>query len=145
MSINLPYRTESRQCYQRLKESRRVFQNGFEQMSASAQSESPFKQRLADIISIQGKTVESGRKEVSNTTWSEEDVFVCCAHDLLQAVFAQEAEKIAADPSTGKTQKQAGIKALIKDLNRIPYTGPTWNHATKPAIRKQLDEVLKRL
>lgn len=145
MNLNLPYRPESAICYARLKETRPVFQEGFDQMQAEAVSLRSVQDRLPMITEIHMETIAESRKEPSKTTWNEEDIFVCCAFDLLHGLFAKESERIAADSQANKSDKQKKLRQLLQLLDNMPFTGPSWGQGTKPAIRKQLEAGLHEL
>ena len=139
--IQIPFYADTRECYQDLKETDRVWQDGFAAMVKAAESDEDFPRRLRNVLEILRETVQAGHSRPPVQPWMEGDVFSCCAEDLLAAMFAAEAQRRAeehADPDARETAR----RTLLQELEGIPWDYPQWREVIRPRIEREIDRRL---
>jgi len=142
MRLKLPYQKGAREGCRRLKETHEVWQMGMEAMRQAAEGPGDLESRLRDVLKIWRKTVESGRSFPPTKPWIEEDVFLWCADDLLLAMFADEARRLARASNSPESRGRA-TRYLLDVLYGIPRNDPRWNEGTRPRIEKEIKTILK--
>jgi hypothetical protein len=135
---------ENQYCFDRLPLINPVFQKGFESMVEVARADHPFPERLEKLLALRQEILDRGREQPPRYPWKEEDVFLCCANDLLQGTFASEADAIVGT-SAGLEEKRHRLQKLVDALEAIPYNNPRWRESEKPRIRGELDRRLGSL
>lgn len=70
--------------------------------------------------------------------------YQCCLWDLLEAMFASEAEAIWHGPATTEEKRRA-LQALSDLLQGLPFSGPTWNEGVRPRIQQTLNEAFHQI
>jgi hypothetical protein len=141
--LKTPYRPEATMCFQRLKDIDATYKNAIEAILKIAKEEDPFWQRLEAMVNIHIDEVEGDLRSLKKSR-KEEDIYLCCLFDIVDAVFAQESEMIL-DSSFGAEQKRHAMDRLLRNLKDVALGGPQWNHVTVPRIQKRLEDVKKQI
>jgi hypothetical protein len=142
--MKVPYQQSAASCYERLKETDSLYQKGVDQVLTVARSDDAFSKKLDTVLSFNESVIEKSRTVRSSKPWREEDVYLCCFFDLLEAMFASESETILKG-STSATEKRKGIEQLEDAVSRIQLSGPKWNQGAQVTIRKNLEEAKKNV
>jgi len=72
------------------------------------------------------------------------NIYTCFLFDLLEAMFAGEAEAILHGAGSVEEKRKA-LQALSDDLRAIPFDDPIWNEEVKPYIQKHLNDALSQI
>lgn len=145
--MRIPYRREARPCYERLRRSHEVLRSGFEALLSAARSTLPFSVRLQNVLALHGDVMEKAKKriqEIPELQVEGGNIYTCFLFDLLEAMFAGEAEAILHGAGSVEEKRKA-LQALSDDLRAIPFDDPIWNEEVKPYIQKHLNDALSQI
>jgi hypothetical protein len=132
-------------CFQRLKDIDETFRNAIDSILKIAKTDGPFWQRLESIVNVHIDEVEQpDNLKAQKKSRKEEDIYLCCLFDIVDALFAQESETIL-DSSFGAEQKHHAIDRLLRNLKDVAFGGPQWNHGTMPRISKRLQDIKRQI
>jgi hypothetical protein len=143
--LKIPYRPkEVGHCYERLKEASPVFQKAIEEIQTTLQTESEFNERLQKSMEIHRAAREQGKKEPRRHTWIEEDIYLCCLYDILEAAFAQEAETITQSKEP-KEVKEKLLDNLGQSIESLKFGSPQYRTGIKPRFEEKISNARKHL
>lgn len=141
MNLQIPYDNNARPCYRYLKKTEYIWQDGFETMLQTAKKATNFEKGLKSVLELYEQTLKKGQALPPKQSWKEEDAFLCCADDLLLAMFAAEAQRIA-NQTTAKDERERSARLLQEKLRAIPWDSPNWNEGTRPRIQEEITKIL---
>lgn len=143
--MKIPYRPETRRCYEGLRRMNVLFQKGFEAMLSVAQTPLPFPTRLRNVMTLHEDILKRAEEQRLPDLEVEGGTFYdCCLFDLLEAMFASEAEAILHGQAEAEEKRRA-LQALSDLLQGLPFGGPTWREVIKPGIQRTLNEALSQI
>jgi hypothetical protein len=143
--LKIPYDPQQvGHCYERLKEMLPVYQKGISRIRAEMESGRPFHQRLDKLLSLHDSILETGQGQKTSHSWIEEDVYLCCLYDMLEAMYAMEAEKILR--SDGLTaQKKKNLEELSRSIEDLPFGSPQYRTGIRPRLESVISSCVKQL
>jgi hypothetical protein len=121
--------------------------SGFEALLSAARSTLPFSVRLQNVLALHGDVMEKAKKriqEIPELRVEGGNIYTCFLFDLLEAMFAGEAEAILHGAGSVEEKRKA-LQALSDDLRAIPFDDPIWNEEVKPYIQKHLNDALSQI
>jgi hypothetical protein len=143
--LKIPYSPkEVGHCYDRLKQTMPVYQNGISAIRSEIESQNSFDQRLKKVLSLLNSTVQEGQTRESSNSWNEDDVFRCCFYDMLEAMYAAEAERITSEQGTS-ADKMKNLDALAASIAKLPFGSPQYESGIRPRLEKAVSEHRKDL
>lgn len=142
--MKLPFKPTAEVCYKKLKETDAVMQTSFEKLKSIAQQNLPFSEKIATFTAEYLSTMELSQTMIQHTPWKQEDVFRCCALDIMLALFTSEAHSIIKSTQALDEKKQA-FRNLKQDLDVMPTSSPQWREVDKPRFLKAIAEVEAKL
>jgi hypothetical protein len=132
-------------CFQRLKDIDAMFRDAIDSILKIAKEEGPFWQRLEAMVNVHIDQVEQpDNLRAPKKSRKEEDIYLCCLFDIVDALFAEESEAIL-DSSFGAQQKKHALDRLMRNLKDVALGGPQWNHVTVPRIMKRLEDIKRQI
>ncbi|MEW6364888.1 MAG: hypothetical protein AB1714_09640 [Acidobacteriota bacterium] len=135
--MKLPFEPDAKRCHEDLKQTNAAYQQGFAALRALADSDSPFDERLHRFMKSHEATLAAAQTQPQRQTWVEEDVYLCCVWDLLQSMFAAEAQSIAGSSRT-VAEKRGALDELSKRVDKLPFGSPLWRDGPRARIQKRL-------
>jgi hypothetical protein len=90
------------------------------------------------------EAVQEGQTQKSPHSWNEDDVFRCCFYDMLEAMYAAEAGKIATGQGT-VAEKRKGLDALGASIAKLPFGSPQYDSSIRPRLEKAVSSYRKDL
>lgn len=146
--LKTPYRSEAALCFQQLKDTDELYRNTIDQILKTANSELPFREKLDGVVNIHIDAVEQPsadfKVKLKKKSVKEEDIYLCCFFDIVEALFAVESETIVGS-SFGPSQKKHAMDRTIRILSEVPLGGPRWNHNTQPRILRRLMDLKRQI
>lgn len=143
--MKTPYRPESTMCFQRLKDIDEKYRNTIDKILTTAKAEVPFWQRLEAMVNTHIDEIEvTADLKAQKTSRKEEEIYLCCFFDIIEALFADECESIRGS-SFGAEQKRHAMDRLLRNLKDVALGGPQWNHQTTPRIQKRIEDLKKQI
>jgi hypothetical protein len=143
--LQIPYRPkELSHCYERMPQTRKFLQDGLSQARSILESEEPFQKRLDEAMKINQETLQRATVEPPVQTWLEQDVYLCCLYDMLEAAFAAEADRIIATKADASKKKE-DLQALLKSIEGLGPGSPQYRSGIKPRLVKTVQNALKKI
>jgi hypothetical protein len=142
--FKLPYQPEAERCHKDLKKLGPVYREGFSRLVSLASGPAPYAERFAQVTREHEKIIESGRMSPPTGPLMEEDIYLVCAYDLLNALVGTEAERISRS-GLPMDQKKQQLEALTKPIDALTWSGPIWESVEKPRLKKRVTDALARL
>ena len=143
--LKIPYSPkEVGHCYDRLKQTMPVYQNGISAIRSEMESQNSFDLRLKKVLSLLNNAVQEGQTQESTNSWNEDDVFRCCFYDMLEAMYAAEAERITSGQGTS-AEKMKNLDALAASIAKLPFGSPQYDSGIRPRLEKAVSEHRKDL
>jgi len=143
--LKIPYRPkEVGHCYERLKEASPVYQKAVAEIQTTLGSGSDFNERLQKSMEIHRAAREQGKKEPRRHTWIEEDIYLCCLYDVLEAAIANEAETIIQSKDS-KEVKEKRLDGLGQSIESLTFGSPQYRTGIKPRFQEKVLDARKRL
>ncbi len=147
--LKTPYRTEAALCFQQLKDTDELYRNTIDQILKTANEELPFRERLDGVVNTHIDAVEEPsdlklKLKLKKKSVKEEETYLCCFFDIIEALFAVESESIVRS-SFGPSQKKHAMDRMTRILNEVPLGGPRWNHNTQPRILRRLMDMKRQI
>jgi hypothetical protein len=143
--LKIPYsKQEVGHCYERLKQTMPVYQEGIADIRSEMESESPFETRLQNVLRRHEAVMKTADPESSPHSWNEDDVYFCVLYDMLEAMLAAESEHVAKQEST-PDQKRKAFDALGRSIARLPFGSPQYRSSIRPRLEKIVADNRKKL
>ncbi|WP_375756071.1 hypothetical protein [Corallococcus exercitus] len=139
-----PFNPNAAGCYQRLGKVNPAFQQGYRDLAALLAQPAPLVSLLPGVVAAHERVLQAGRAAPASSRLPEEDVYVCCVRDTLEARVAREV-KATVDGDAGTGDRRARLEALLAALHGLPWSGPRWTDQELPAIEKHVRDALAAL
>jgi hypothetical protein len=128
--IKIPYHPKATShCYERIKTTRPHYRDAVAQMRSVIESQAQFQDKLNKVLALHQQVLKA--KSDSEAEFQEMDVFLCCLYDMLQALYADECEKILASNADDKKQQ---LDAVAKSLDELPFGSPQYRTGIRPKL-----------
>ena len=142
--LKIPYGgAEVDHCFDRLKETLPIYQKGVSDIRAAMESNNLFEERLRKVLRLHAALLQAAENEESPQNWNEEDVYSCVLYDMFQAMYAAEADRIAAGSGLPQ-QKASNLYSLSNTIGRLPFGSPLYVSTIRPRLQKIVSDVAKR-
>jgi hypothetical protein len=143
--LKIPFKAkEVGHCYDRLKQTLPVYQDGIAEIRNEMESNHPFEQRLQNVLTLHASNLQAAQTRESAHTWNEEDIYLCCLYDMLEAMYANEAEQIAGGSGT-LDEKRKNLSHLAESITRLPFGSPQYRTAIRPRLENAIAQVSRQL
>lgn len=139
-----PFNPQTAGCYERLAKVGPAYQQGYQDMAALLGESAPLVSLLPRVVSTHERVLQAGRAAPVNPKMLEEDVYLCCMRDTLEARVAREV-RATVDGDAGTQDKRALLEALLEGVRGLPWSGPKWTTMERPAIEKHVQDALAAL
>lgn len=141
--IKIPYNAKATaHCYDKIQSTRAPYREAVAQMKSTIESQSSFQEKFDRVLALHQQALQS--KGDSEAEFQQIDVFLCCIYDMLQALYADESEKIVAS-SNAADQKKTEINELMKSIGQLPFGGPQYRTGIKPRLERIVKNAQKKL
>src|SRR5262245_31757025 len=138
--IKIPHHPKATShCYESIKTARAPYRDAVAQMRSAIESQAPFQEKLNKVIMLHQQALKA--REDSESEFQQIDVFLCCLYDMLQALYADEAEKIL----TSKADKKTELDALAKSIEGLPFDSPQYRNVIRPKLVGIVTSAQKKL
>jgi hypothetical protein len=139
--IKIPYHPKATShCYESIKTAPALYRDAVAQMRSAIESQTQFDEKLNKVLALHQQVLES--KTDSESEFQQIDVFLCCLYDMLQALYADESDKILA---SNADQKKGQLAALAKSIEGLPFGGTTYRTAIRPKLVSIVTSAQKKL
>lgn len=136
MTLTIPYNQKDvGHCYERLKQTLPVYQEGISGIRRVMESNQSFAARLQKVVKANAAVVKSARTQASPHSWNEDDIYLCCLYDMLEAMYAAESARIATGPGSA-VEKRKQLAALASSIDRLPFGSPQFREGIRPRLEK---------
>jgi hypothetical protein len=142
--FKLPYQPEAERCHKDLKKLIPTYRDGFSRLVALASGTAPYEERFTQVAREHEKIIEAGRASPPSGPLMEEDIYLVCMYDLLNAMVGTEAERIGRSGLPVEQKKQQ-LEALTRPIDALTWSGPIWESVEKPRLKKRVTDALARL
>jgi hypothetical protein len=141
--IKIPYHPKATfHCYESIKTAPALYRDAVAQMRSAIESQTQFEEKLNKVLALHQQVLES--KTDSESEFQQIDVFLCCLYDMLQALYADESDKILAS-NDDRNQKKEQLAALAKSIEGLPFGGTTYRTAIRPKLVSIVTSTQKKL
>jgi hypothetical protein len=141
--IKIPYHPKATShCYESIKTARPPYRDAVAQMRSAIESQAPFQEKLNKVLALHQQALKS--QTDSEAEFQQIDVFLCCLYDMLQALYADEAEKILAS-NADKNQKKTELDALAKSIDGLSFDSPQYRNVIRPNLVGIVTSAQKKL
>jgi len=135
-TLTLPFAAESKHCYEKLPRVSAIYRDGFKQLQEIAEGSGPYPERFSKLVKAHEAIIAKGMDAPSGPLM-EQDVYLCCVYDLLNAWLAKEAQAAKASSGSDEEKKKA-LDALWAPVDHLGWSGPQWNEIEKPRLKRRL-------
>jgi hypothetical protein len=137
----IPYHPKATShCYESIKTARAPYRDAVAQMRSVIESQAQFQEKLNKIIALHQQVLKA--KSDSEAEFQDMDVFLCCLYDMLQALYADESQKILASNAEDKKQQ---LDAVGKSIDALPFESPQYRNAIRPKLVGILTSAQKKV
>jgi hypothetical protein len=141
--VKIPYHPKATShCYESIKTARVPYRDAVAQMRSVIESQAQFEQKLNKVLELHQQVLKS--KSDSEAEFQDMDVFLCCMYDMLQALYADESEKILAS-NGDQNQKKEQLAVLSKSIEALPFGSITYRNAIRPKLEGIVTSAQKKL
>jgi hypothetical protein len=142
--LKIPYGgAEVDHCFDRLKETLPVYQKGIADIRSAMESNNLFEERLRKVLRLHAALLQAAQNEESPQSWNEEDVYLCVLYDMFEAMYASEADRIAAGSGLPQ-QKASNLYSLSGTIARLPFGSPQYVSTIRPRLQKIVSDRSKK-
>lgn len=142
--IQIPFSPkEVGHCYERLQKADEVYRETIEEIRQVMVSTAPFEERLSECLRSHNEMLEETHQNL-DSEFPEEDIYLCCLYDMLEAMYAAEAKSIAGS----ELEKQARLDqldALQQSIRQLPFGSPQFREGIRPRLERQVRQVEEEL
>ena len=139
--IKIPYHPKATShCYESIKTARAHYRDAVAQMRSVIESQAQFQEKLNKVLALHQQVLKS--KSDSEAEFQDMDVFLCCMYDMLQALYADESEKILASNADDKKQQ---LDAVAKSIDGLPFGSPQYRTVIRPKLVGIVTSAQKKL
>ena len=139
--IKIPYHPKATShCYESIKTARAHYRDAVAQMRSVIESQAQFQEKLNKVLALHQQVLKA--KSDSEAEFQDMDVFLCCLYDMLQALYADESEKILASNADDKKQQ---LDAVAKSINGLPFDSPQYRTVIRPKLVRIVTSAQKKL
>lgn len=143
MTLTIPYNEKDvGHCYERLKQTLPVYQEGISGIRLVMESNRPFAARLQKVLKAHEAVLKSAQTQLSPHSWNEDDFYLCCLYDMLEAMYAAEAARIAAGSGSDE-EKRKELAALASSIDKLPFGSPQFREGIRPRLEKAVTNQLE--
>ena len=134
--LKIPYSpSEVGECYQRLEQMLPVFQKGISDIRTTMESNDTFDHRLRKVLQLHARVLRESTEQESEHSWNEEDFYLCCLYDMLEAMYFAEAKRIAV--GTGNTiERKERLAQLSATIPKLPFGSPQYWEGIRPRLER---------
>lgn len=141
--IKIPYQSKATShCYESIKTARALYRDAVAQMRSVIESQAQFQEKLNRVLELHQQVLKS--KSDSEAEFQDMDVFLCCMYDMLQALYADESEKILASKADSN-QKKEQLDAVVKSIDGLSFNSPLYRNAIRPKLEGIVTSAKKKL
>src|SRR5262245_12736477 len=120
--IKIPHHPKATShCYESIKTARAHYRDAVAQMRSVIDSQAQCQEKLNKVLALHQQVLKS--KSDSEAEFQDMDVFLCCMYDMLQALYADESEKILASNADDKKQQ---LDAVAKSIDALTFGSPQY-------------------
>jgi hypothetical protein len=139
--IKIPYHPKATShCYESIKTARAHYRDAVAQMRSVIESQAQFQEKLNKMIALHQQVLKS--KSDSEAEFQDMDVILCCMYDKLQALYADESEKILASNADDKKQQ---LDVVGKSIDALPFGSPQYRNVIRPKLVGIVTSAQKKL
>lgn len=143
MTLTIPYNQKDvGHCYERLKQTLPVYQEGISAIRLVMESNKPFSARLQKVVKANAAVLKSAQTQASPHSWNEDDIYLCCLYDMLEAMYAAESARIATGPGSAD-EKRKQLAALASSIDKLPFGSPQFREGIRPRLEKAVSNHLE--
>jgi hypothetical protein len=141
--IKIPYQSKATtHCYESIKTARAPYRDGVAQIRSVIESQAQFQEKLNKVLELHQQVLKS--KSDDEAEFQDMDVFLCCLYDMLQALYADESEKILASNGDANHKKEQ-LAVLSKSIETLPFGSITYRTAIRPKLEGIVTSAQKKL
>jgi hypothetical protein len=139
--IKIPYHPKATShCYESIKTARAPYRDAVAEMRSVIESQTQFQEKLNKMIALHQQALKA--KSDSEAEFQDMDVFLCCLYDMLQALYADESQKILASKTEDKKQQ---LDAVGKSIDGLPFESPQYRNVIRPKLVGIVTSAQKKL
>jgi hypothetical protein len=136
----IPHDPAAKRCYEDLKNIR-VFGPGIERLIEVAKSQQTFGSRLTTLQKLRDELVDEFRAlPASRDSIGQQDMFVCAADDVMEAMFDEETTKLSELPPDARAARGEVLAKLVRSIT----LDPRWNAYTREQIAADIEKASKK-
>ena len=141
--LKIPYSpSEVGECYTRLEQTLPVFQKGLYDIRARMESNQIFEERLRAVLKIHARVLRESANQESQQSWNEEDIYLCCLYDMLESMYAAEANRIASGTGAAEERKKS-LTQLSSTIPKLPFGSPQYREGIRPRFERAISNNLE--
>lgn len=141
--IKIPYHPKATShCYESIKTTHAPYRDAVAQMRSVIESQAQFEQKLNKVLELHQQVLKS--KSDDESEFQDMDVFLCCLYDMLQALYADESQKILAS-NADSDQKKEQLAAVAKSIDGLPFGSPLYRTGIRPKLVGIVTSAQKKL
>jgi hypothetical protein len=141
--LKLPYQPEAARCHKDLPKLSPPYRDGFARLVSLASGAAAYEERFAQVAQEHEKIIEAGQASPPSGPLMEEDIYLVCLYDLLNAIVGTEVERLSGSGLAGD-QKKRQLEALTRPIDALTWSGPIWENVEKPRLKKRVTDALAR-
>jgi hypothetical protein len=141
--IKIPYHPKATShCYESIKTAPALYRDAVAQMRSAIESQTQFEEKLNKVLGLHQHVLKS--KTDSESEFQHVDVFLCCLYDMLQALYADESDKILAS-NADRNKKKEQLDILSKSIEGLPFSSPQYRTGIRPKLVSTVTSAQKKL
>jgi hypothetical protein len=141
--LKIPYNpSQVGECYRRLEQTLPVFQKGISGIRAAMESNQKFDARLRKALQLHARVLRESADQETPHSWNEEDVYLCCLYDMLESMYAAEANRIASGNDPAEERKK-GLAQLSETISKLPFGSPQYQEGIRPRLERAVSNALE--
>src|SRR5262245_51434803 len=141
-SLQIPFHPkEVGHCYQKLSKMRPVYREGVDRIRQLLEGSGSIADRFDAAIEAHREIRTRAKSEPPIKDFVEEDFYLCCVYDMLQAAVGAEVESIL-NSGDGKKKRLDEVMTAIKAL---PFGSPQYKTGILPRMEKQVQDAVAKL
>jgi hypothetical protein len=140
--LKIPYSpSEVGECYRRLEQTLPVFQKGISDIRTRMESNQIFDERLRAVLKIHARVLRESTNQESQHSWNEEDIYLCCLYDMLESMYAAEANRIASGTGAAEERRKS-LRQLSSTIPKLPFGSPQYSEGIRPRFERAVSNNL---
>jgi len=141
--IKIPYHPKATShCYESIKTTRAPYRDAVAQMRSVIESQAQFQEKLNKVLVLHQQVLKA--KSDSEAEFQDMDVFLCCMYDMLQALYADESEKILAS-NADSNQRKEQLDTVAKSIDGLQFESPQYRNVIRPKLVGIVTSAQKKL